>query len=238
METVEKKENQITFKADIEDSLANAIRRYLNQILVLAIDEVEISKNGSALYDEVVAHRIGLVPLKMSKAVSEKTTANLKLSSKKEGMVKSEGLKGSVDPVSTEVPITFLDKGQEIELIANVRAGKGAEHIKFSPGLMFYRNISEITLDKNLVEEVKKVCPDCDVKEKGDKIVITDDKKSEVADVVEGIANKAGKKAEVDVKNELILTLESFGQMDIKDIFKKSVDALKKDLAEVSKKIK
>ena len=238
MEVIEKKENQITFKVDIEDSLANAIRRYLNQILVLAIDEVEISKNGSALYDEVVAHRIGLVPLKADKAISEKTTANLKLSSKKEGMVKSEELKGSIDTVSPDVPITYLDKGQEIELVANIRAGKGSEHVKFSPGLMFYRHISEITLDKSLLEEVKKVCPDCNIQEKGDKIIITDDKSKEIADVIEGVANRLGKKAEVSEKESLVVTLESFGQMDVKDIFKKAIDALKKDLADVSKKIK
>jgi DNA-directed RNA polymerase subunit D len=238
MELVEKKENQITFKADMDNSLANAIRRYINQILILAIDEVEISKNGSALYDEVVAHRIGLIPLKIDKAISEKTTASLKLSSKKEGMVKSGELKGSMDPVSSEIPITYLDKGQELELVANVRSGKGVEHVKFSPGLMFYRDNSEIALDKNLLEEVKSICPDCNIKEKGDKIIIADDKKKEVADVVEGIANKAGKKAEIDVKDGLILTLESFGQMDVKDILKKSIDALKKDLAEVPKKIK
>ena len=85
MEEIEKKQNQITFKTEVEESLANAIRRYLNQIPVLAIDELEIIKNGSALYDEVVAHRVGLIPLKMGKGVNEKTKGALKLSAKKEG---------------------------------------------------------------------------------------------------------------------------------------------------------
>ena len=52
MEVIDKKENQITFKAEISDSLANSVRRYLNQIPVLAVDEVEIYKNDSPLYDE------------------------------------------------------------------------------------------------------------------------------------------------------------------------------------------
>jgi len=77
MDKIEKKENKIIFKAEIEESLANAIRRYLNQIPILAIDEVEIIKNGSALYDEVVAHRLGLIPLKMDKMITEKNKGKL-----------------------------------------------------------------------------------------------------------------------------------------------------------------
>ena len=67
METIEKTENKLIFSAKIEDTLANAIRRYVHEILVLAVDEVEIHQNGSPLYDETLAHRIGLVPFKMSK---------------------------------------------------------------------------------------------------------------------------------------------------------------------------
>ena len=56
-------------------------------------------------------------------------------------------------------------------------------------------------------------------------------------DVCEGISNKDGKKAEITFNDELVVNLESFGQIDVKDIFKKSIDGLKKDLAQVSKKI-
>ena len=236
MEIINKKENQITFKADIDTSLANAIRRYVNQIPILAIDEVEIVKNGGALYDEVVAHRLGLVPLKMDKAIGNK--GKLKLVTKKEGMVKSKELKGNVDVVFEDIPITFLDKDQEIELIATTKEGIGNEHVKFSPGLMFYRNISEITMDKDFLEDVKKICPNANIKEKGNKIIIIDDQPKGILDICEGITDKIGKDTEVETKKELIISLESFGQMDVKDIFTKSVDILKKDLAEVSKKIK
>ena len=112
MEVLEKKDNQIVFKAEIEDSLANAIRRYVNQVPVMAVDEVEIIQNGSALYDEVVAHRIGLIPLKMDKAIGEKNKGKLKLSFKTEGMVKADELKGNVEVVYGNVPITYLDKNQ------------------------------------------------------------------------------------------------------------------------------
>ena len=52
MKIIDKKDNQITFSAEVDESLANAVRRYVDQIPILAIDEVEISKNDSPLYDE------------------------------------------------------------------------------------------------------------------------------------------------------------------------------------------
>ena len=39
MEKLGKKESQMIFSAEIGESLANAIRRYVNEIPVIAIDE-------------------------------------------------------------------------------------------------------------------------------------------------------------------------------------------------------
>ena len=237
MELIEKKENQMTFKANIDESIANAIRRYVNQILVLAIDEVEIFKNDSPLYDETIAHRMGLIPLKMDSTMDEKTTANLKLVSKKTGAVLSKELSGKVKVVYDNIPITILGEGQELEIVGHAKMGKGVEHSKFSPGLIFYRNISEVIMDKEFLSEVKKICPQADVKERGDKIIVIDNKKESFCDVCEGICKEKGKNAETKLTNELMITIDSFGQMEVKDIFKKSLSALKKDFNELGKKI-
>lgn len=231
MKLIEKQDDKVVFSAEISDSLANTIRRYVNEIETLAVDEIEVHKNDSALYDETIAHRIGLVPLKAGKA-----EANLKLSVNKAGNVYSGDLKGA-DVVFDKIPLTTLNDGQEIELIAKAKLGKGSEHAKFAPGAMFYRNVTEITLDKQFLEEIKRICPDCEIKEKGDKIIVIDNKAKEICDVCEGLAEKIGKKPETEIKDELIITLESFGQLGIRDIMKKSVDALKKDLNEVGKKV-
>ncbi len=119
-----------------------------------------------------------------------------------------------------------------------MRAGKGSEHSKFSPGLMFYRNVVEIILDKEFYEEIKKVFQNAEMQEKGDKIIIIDDKKREIADFCEGLANKKNKKIEINPKNELVITVESFGQTSAENIFKKSIETLKKDLASLEKEIK
>src|SRR3989344_790044 len=237
MKKVEKTANQIVFTADISDTLANSVRRYVNRVLVLAVDEVEISRNDSPLYDEAIAHRISLVPLKSDKSVNEKTTEKLKLDAEKEGLVYSKNLKGNAEVVYPGIPITTLSEGQELQLVAFVKAGRGAEHAKFSPGLMFYRNVSEITLDKEFSDEIKKTFPEADIKEKGNKIMVIDNKKREILDFCEGIASKRRKKAEVETGSELVITIESFGQMTPEDMFKKSIEVLRKDLASVQKNL-
>ena len=233
MKLIEKNKDQIIFSAEIEESIANAIRRYVNHVPILAVDELEISRNDSALYDETVAHRIGLVPIKIGKT---KEDSKVKLNVKREGTVYSGDMKGA-EIVYKEIPITILDKGQELEFTGKLKYGIGAEHAKFSPGLMFYRNSAEITMDKEFIDEIRRIVPDVEIKEKGGKIVIEDKGKTDVADVLEGLAHKKRKKAEVVPGKDLIITVESFGQMDARDVFKESIDALRKDVNSVAKGI-
>lgn len=235
MKILDKKQNQIVFEADIEDSLANSIRRYLLRVDVPAIDEVEISKNGSPLYDETISHRLGLIPIKAKGAKDGNT---LKLNSKTEGAVYSKELSGDCEVVYDSIPITHLEKGQEIEIVATIKIGQGIEHARFSPGAMFYRNECEISVPKELKEKLLGICKNNEMKEKGDKIIVMDNKSREVCDVCEGLCQENDLECETSVKDSLIITIESFGQMESEEIFTKAVDALKKDLAEVAKKLK
>ena len=238
MEKIKSKENKLVFSAEINESLANAIRRYVLQIPILAIDEVEISKNDSPLYDETVAHRIGLIPIKTEKKVSEKAEKKVKLSTNKEGYVFSGEIKGEVNVVYDKIPITLLDKGKELEFEGVARVGRGSEHSKFSPGFITYRHSCEIILDKKFADAIKKACPNCEVKEKGDKIIVIDNKEQEVCDLCEGFAQKEGREADTKVNDELIISVEGYGQISASDIFVKSIECLKKDLEEVGKGLK
>src|SRR3989338_575136 len=235
MKIIKNDENTITFSAEIEEPLANSIRRYVGQIPVLAIDEVEISRNDSPLYDETIAHRLGLIPITSNK-VSDKKTHTAKLKVKNEGYVNSQDIKG-VDIIYKNMPITFLNKGQEIELEATTRFGMGSEHSKFSPGTMFYRKVLEISMDKKFKDAIKDILPEVNIKESGNKITIIDDGKKEITDIIEGISRKAGATAEIEPKDSLVISIESFGQIPAKEIFKKSIEELKSDLKDFSKKI-
>lgn len=233
MRLIEKKDDQVTVAAEMKPGLANAIRRYVNQIPVLAVDEVEISKNDSPLYDETIAHRMGLIPLKNK----SKKGGQIKLNVKKEGNVYSEEMEGDAKPVHGKMPITLLGENQGLEIVADVKSGTGEEHSKFSPGLMYYRNAVEISVDKELTEEIRAACPDSEIKERGDKITVSDDGKKEVADACEQICMDGGRKPETKFGDELIMTIESFGQMSVGDVFRNAAEKLKKDASEVSKKI-
>ncbi|MEN7982510.1 MAG: DNA-directed RNA polymerase subunit D [Nanoarchaeota archaeon] len=239
MEIIKQKENKLIFKKEMEESLANALRRYLNEIPIVAIDELEISKNDTPLYDETIAHRIGLIPLKMDKKFNPKTELKIKLKSKKEGLVYSEEIKGDVEIVFDKIPLTFLNKNQEIEISGIARVGKGNEHTKFSPGILFYRNSIDIKIDKECPKEIVDECPKGIFELKDNKIIVKNVVECDMCDMcVDFCTNLKKDYIKINPTKELIITLESFGQMKIKDILNKTIEVLKKDLEEVGKKLK
>ena len=238
MKTLTKKNNQIVFAAEIEESLANAVRRYVDQIPILAVDEVEISKNDSPLYDETVAHRIGMVPLKMDKTISDESVEQLTLVAKKEGIIYSEELKGRISPVYGKIPLTILKKGQELEILATAKMGKGSTHSKFSPGFMFYRNSVNVKIDKDCLKEVVNTCPQKILIAKDGKIIVTDELKCDMCESCTDFCRTQGKNSiELIPTNELIITVEAFGQIPEEDIFVKAIETLKADLKELAKKM-
>jgi DNA-directed RNA polymerase subunit D len=238
MQVINKKNNQITFSAEVDESLANAVRRYVDQIPVLAVDEVEISKNDSPLYDETIAHRIGMVPLKMEKGFNDKTEEQLVLVAKKDGIVYSEEMKGKVKLVHDRIPITVLKKGQELEIVATARVGKGSKHCKFSPGLMFYRNKMKVKVDKDCPKEVVSACPKNVFKLDNGKVSVADEDKCDMCEACTDLCIKMKKNSiELIPTEELVITVESFGQIPEEEIFKGAIEALTEDLKEVSKNI-
>ena len=232
MKKIKDTKDKLVFEVDINTTLANGIRRYVNRIPVIAIDEVEISRNDSPLYDETVAHRMGLIPLKQGKKEDK-----FKLKVKKEGMVYSGEIEG-IEVVYDKIPITLLSKGQEIEIEGTTNAGIGKEHAKYSPGNMTYREVVEVTLDKSCSDKLKAIVPNVEIKIKGNHAVIVDELEKELVDVCEGICEKEGKEIEVKPLNKVIFTVESFGQIKTQDIFSKALKEFKKELEEVSKNLK
>ncbi len=227
------------------ESLANAIRRYINQIPVLAIDGVEIYKNDSALYDEVLAHRIGLIPMKSKRKLDEvkedgKATAKdqLQLTLKAKGpcTVYSGDFKGDVEMIYDKMPIVVLDKDQELELMAFAQLGKGEKHAKYSPGLVYYRNISEITIKdaekaKKLIEKLKDDLVENKNVKNGEKFLCTQDE-----DYIESLGDKSAIK--ISKGRDIVFFVESWGQISSKEMFDEAVKVLNKNLKEIIKIVK
>ena len=63
-----------------------------------------------------------------------------------EGEKRLNHIKGDVETPYEKMPIVILVKEQELELVGFVRIGIGKKHAKFSPGLVYYRRISDISV--------------------------------------------------------------------------------------------
>ena len=112
---------------------ANAIRRaILEEVPTMAIENVEVKDNSSAFYDEIIAHRLGLIPLKTD---LKSYTLPAICSCKKKGCAKCQlkmilSIKGpctvyagdikskdpKINPVYPKMPIVKLIKGQKLDL--------------------------------------------------------------------------------------------------------------------------
>lgn len=231
METVENIPNKLIIKGEFSESLANAIRRSVAEVPTLAIDEVEIFKNDSSLYDEFLAHRIGLVPLKTEKSMTAKTKINFKLSKTGPCTVYSGDLKGSADVVEGKIPLTILGDEQKLELNAVAVLGVGIEHAKHIPGLCYYKHLLEVKSTPKTDEIVNNSKGLIKAEKKGTKW-FCDLNDAEIDEVL-----KEGKDS-VKTTNEIILIIESYGNMASKDILTKAVSALTKNLESFEKEIK
>jgi DNA-directed RNA polymerase subunit D len=231
MEVIEKKPEKLVLRLDVSEPLANALRRSVAEVPTLAIDEVEIYKNDSALYDEVLAHRLGLVPLKTEKSMTAKTEVELKLSKTGPCTVYSSDLKGNAEVVFGKIPLTLLGEGHKLELVATARLGKGINHAKHIPGLCYYRHILEVTSNSEIDKIVQSGHGLIKPEKKGSKWVC-DLRESEV-DVIKLLNADAVKES-----SELLFVVESYGNMDAKDVFLKSIEALGDNLDYVVKELK
>lgn len=231
MQTIENTKEKMILRMEANEELANAIRRSVSEVPTLAIDEVEIYKNDSALYDEMIAHRLGLVPLKTEKSMSGKTKIDMKLSVKGPCTVYAEDLKGPADVVFGKIPITILNENHKLELVATAVLGKGVEHAKHVPGLCYYRHILEVKSNPQIDKIVEKSRGLIKAEKKGSKWLC--DLDDAEVNAVEAIDKDA-----VSDSDELIFVIESYGNMAAKDIFVGAVEALEGNLGEFEKSVK
>ncbi len=245
----DKIQSQVKFILKTNETLANAIRRSINEIPVVAIDEVEIHKNDSALYDEIIAHRLGLVPIRSNRKLEEvkndekasmKSELHLTLKAKGPCTVYSGDIKGDVEVIYPKMPLVFLEKDQEIEIVCFARLGKGKDHAKFSPGLAYYRNITEIHIKRaevaeKIIEKLKDslLNPPKGKIKSGEIYFCTQD-----MDYIDSLDGSEEKGIETKAGEDIVFFIESWGQIKPNEIFSDAVKALNKNLGEISKVVK
>ena len=255
LKTLKKTEDKLVFEiSGINPTLANTLRRLMSaEVPTLAIQTVNFIKNTSALYDEILAHRLGLIPLKTDlKSYNLKeeckckgkgcALCELKFNLKVEGpcYVNSSELKSKDPkciPAYQEIPITYLNKTQKLELEATAILGKGKKHIKFSPGLIYYKSYPLFKIDNiNNTKEVIDSCPRGLLKEENKKIKIMDIEKCDLCESC--IEHSDGKITLTPSKDKFIYYIESWGQLSPEEIMFKSLEIFEEKLDEFEKKLK
>ena len=138
-------------------SLMNALRRViLSDVPTMAVDFAYFYDNNTGVYDEMIAHRLGLLPLASDEALGRykpgeeckgreppdpecfvELVLEREVREEEQGVyVKASELVSSdpaVKPVYPGTPITYIGPGQRLHLIAYARLGRGREHGKWSP---------------------------------------------------------------------------------------------------------
>ena len=228
-------------------SYMNLIRGFLvDEVPTMAIEEIEFKENNSVLYDEVIAHRLGLLILSTDfKGYSLPEECNCKekgcakcqlkltLKVKGPGVVYASSLKTKdpkIKPVYLKTPIVSLIEGQSIQFIATASLGKGKNHIKWSPCHAYYYNHASVVVNNNSkkFEEFKDKYPKKIFK--NDKIdeslIIKNDLYEACEDICDDIV-----KVTYD-ENKFIFKIESFGQLKAKEIVETALSLVDKQFDE------
>jgi DNA-directed RNA polymerase subunit D len=249
-------------------AFANAFRRaMIGEVPTLAIEDIRIYDNTSALFDEMLAHRVGLIPLKtdLSSYSTQDTcscggagcpscTSTYTLSVEGPRTVMSSDLipqDPKAAPVSENIPIVKLTKGQKLVIEAKAILITGRAHAKWQPTLVCgYKNHPVVSISDACdacgmcVDE----CPRGILAVKGKKVQVVNGKLPdcsmcrlcERACLSSGIGDEPAIKISAE-KDRYIYMVESDGSLPVKEIMnralqymKEQADTLENQLGEIS----
>jgi len=247
----------------VDTPFINALRRnVLAEVPCMAIDEVVIIENSSVLHDEIIAHRLGLIPLKTDldsynlpeecscKSEFGCNLCRVTLTLDKEakdgtitvysGELISEN--PNIVPVSDAIPIVKLAKGQKLRLEAYARLGRGKDHAKWQPvSTCTYKYLPRINIDAESCDACGKcveICPRKVLAKKGDKIEVRDLLACSLCQDCADVCPKEPPAIKIGwEENAFIFGLESTGALPPERIMIEAVKILKKQLKEFASQI-
>lgn len=248
----------------VDVPFVNALRRIaIAEVPCMAIDEVVILENSSILQDEIIAHRLGLVPLKTDlesynlpeecPCKSEfgcnlcRVTLALDAEAKEgtrslySGELVSEN--PEIAPVSSRIPIVKLAKEQRLRLEAYARLGIGKKHAKWQPvSMCTHKFLPDVKIsDKNCDSCGKcvEICPRKVLAKTDNKIKVQNLMACTLCqDCVEVCAHDPPAIKVGWDENAFIFSVESTGALPPEMIIEEAVKVLDKQLSEFENQVK
>jgi len=258
-------ENSIKFiLSGCSTAFANALRRIMiSELPCMAIDDVFFYENSSVLTDEMIAHRLGLIPLKtdlQTYVLPEECECKSEMGCMKCRVVGSLNVEASdssitvysgdlkfedpnICPVSDKIPIVKLEAGQKLKLEVYARLGLGKQHAKWQPvSVCAYKYMPVINIDVARCDNCG-VCVEACPKN----VLGIEDGKLKVLNLLScnlccecvKVCPKKPPALEVTWReDEFIFTVESNGCLPVKEILFKAGEILKNKAVELSRQIK
>ena len=248
-----KKKEKLRFEiAGTTPAYVNTLRRlFMTEVPTMAISEVDFKQNSSVLYDEMVAHRLGLLAIKTDlksynipkEGEDESAATHLKMTLKATGPkivtasdLKSKDLK--IKPIHEDTPIVKLLENQEVELIATAHLGFGKNHSKWNTGLVSYHYKPKITVNNKspkLKDAIKNFPPQ--VVKKGE----IDESKIDIPEIIDACTGVDEDIIKIEYPNpctEFIFSIESWGQLSPDEIVEEGINQYNNQLDEFAKLVK
>ena len=241
VEFIERGDNEARFLVrNLEPAFANGIRRAMvADVPTLSIDEVRVVENSSVMFDEQIAHRLGMVPLTTPPGEFDEDDV-VTLAIDVEGpdtaysgdLVSSDGL---VEPATDGIPIIELKEDQRLEVEADAVLDTGKSHAKHQGGVAVgYRHLQrvEVVGDRGEFEDEEPQVVRGVIEEDGELIP------AEAFD--NDLTNRYdGEEIEVhDVPNAFVFEVETDGSMSVDDLVTEAVGTLRARADELESAVK
>lgn len=236
-----------------DPAFANSLRRIMiSEVPTLAVQWADIHENNSALFDEVLSHRLGLIPLKFDPNKFNFTDdceckgkgcplcqVVFVLVKKGPGLAVSGDLVSSdkkVAPIDPNIPIVDLLEGHSVRLEAVARLGLGTSHAKHQAANASYQYYPQITAkgSKTDMKNAIKACPKGILAMKGSKLVLKDPTKCDLCRSC--MENAKGVELKGD-ESKIIFRVESISGLEPGYIVSKAVEILQSRAEEFKKKL-